>query len=180
MIFMPFVIRFVWGMAALLASLWYPQWDITWALLDKNHPATAFVYDLTGLLILVGLIWAFVRDRSERHGRPADLSRQDRPTLLLIGLLVLAGFILEGARIAMTGTPPGSEWAFAGYLLSALFSPGATLTAFYGYLWYLHAILGGAFIAYLPFSRLLHIILAPIVLGMQAVAGPEHKGDAHN
>jgi nitrate reductase gamma subunit len=180
LIFIPFVIRFTWGMAALLTSLWYPQWGGTWVLLDKNHPATAFVYDLTGLLILLGLIWAFVRDTNQRSSQPADLSRQDRPALLLIGLLVLVGFILEGARIAMTGTPPGSQWAFVGYLLSILFSPGAALTAFYGYLWYLHAILGGAFVAYLPFSRLLHIIVAPIALSMQAVADHGHKTDGHH
>ena len=179
LIFFPFVIRFTWGLIALLASLWYPHWETTWALLDKNHPATAFIFDLTGLMILAGVFWAFLRDREARRHQPGDLAPQDRLALLLIGMLVMVGFLLEGARITMTGHPPGAEWAFIGNLLSGLFSPGKALTALYGYLWYLHAILGGGFIAYLPFSRLLHIILAPIALGLQSVTDHDHKEIKH-
>jgi nitrate reductase gamma subunit len=36
--------------------------------------------------------------------------------------------------------------------------------------WYIHAILTGAFIAYLPFSRLMHIIIAPVVLAINAAS----------
>jgi nitrate reductase gamma subunit len=39
----------------------------------------------------------------------------------------------------------------------------------YGYVWYLHAILTGAFIAYMPFSKLVHIIISPFVLLANAV-----------
>jgi nitrate reductase gamma subunit len=180
LIFMPFLIRFVWGLTALIASLGYPHWAGTWVLLDKNHPVTAFVFDMTGILLLTGLIWAFWRDRQQRATQPADLSRQDRLALLIIGLLVVVGFVLEGARIAMTGQPPGSEWAFVGYALSLLFGASTTLTALYGYLWYLHAILTGAFVAYLPFSRLLHIILAPITLSLQALGDHEHRQKTHD
>jgi hypothetical protein len=34
--------------------------------------------------------------------------------------------------------------------------------------WYLHAVLTGAFIVYLPFSRMLHMVMAPLVLAMNA------------
>jgi nitrate reductase gamma subunit len=173
LIFFPFVIRFTWGLLALATSLWYPQWQTSWVLLDKNHPATALVFDLTGVMILIGVVWAFWRGHQASRRQPVDLARQDRTALLLIGLLVAAGFVLEGARIAMTERPPGAEWAFLGQLLAGLFAPGATLTALYGYLWTLHALLGGAFVAYLPFSRLLHLILAPITLVLQALA--DHK-----
>jgi hypothetical protein len=70
-------------------------------------------------------------------------------------------------RIAMTGYPPGSSWSFVGYPIS-IFWAGATWTGVYGYVWYLHAVLTGAFIAYIPFSRLAHIIIAPVVLAMNA------------
>ena len=54
----------------------------------------------------------------------------------------------------------------------------STLTRVYGYVWYLHAVLTGAFVAYLPFSRLLHVILAPVVLAMGAAPEGKHgKGD---
>jgi len=32
-----------------------------------------------------------------------------------------------------------------------------------------HAVLTGAFISFLPFSRLLHIILSPVVMALNAV-----------
>jgi nitrate reductase gamma subunit len=51
----------------------------------------------------------------------------------------------------------------------------AGLTGYYGYVWYLHAILTGAFVAYLPFSRLFHIIMAPIVLPMSAVSNHRNR-----
>jgi nitrate reductase gamma subunit len=61
-----------------------------------------------------------------------------------------------------------------GYGLSLLFSDASGLTEAYGYIWYIHAILTGAFVAYLPFSRLFHIIMAPVVLAMNAVSEPDH------
>jgi len=179
LIFMPFLIRFTWGLTGLAGSLRFPEWAGTWMLLNKNHPMTALVFDITGVMILAGVIWAFLRDRRHRRIQPADLSRQDRLALLLIGLLVLVGFVLEGVRIAMTGSPPGTRWAFIGYAFSGLFREGETPTTLYGYIWYLHAGLSGAFVAYLPFSRLLHIILAPIALSIQAVLDHEHKRKSH-
>jgi nitrate reductase gamma subunit len=86
-----------------------------------------------------------------------------------MGGIIIFGFILEGMRIAMTGTPQGSQYAFLGYIISRLFT-GADLTGVYGYMWYLHAILTGAFVAYLPFSRMFHMIMAPVVLAMNAAS----------
>ncbi|MGE5840071.1 MAG: hypothetical protein ACM34H_09050, partial [Deltaproteobacteria bacterium] len=74
------------------------------------------------------------------------------------------GFLLEGMRIAMTGFPEGSLYAFLGYGIARLFFGSSSPVIAYGYVWYLHAILTGAFIAYVPFSRLLHIVVSPLVL----------------
>ena len=106
--------------------------------------------------------------------RLPDLPSQDRIALIVIGAIVVVGFVLEGMRIAMTGFPRGSEWAFLGYGISELFSQGSRLVNIYGYVWYLHALLSGAFLAYLPFSRLLHIIVAPLVLTMNAPSDDRH------
>jgi len=72
-------------------------------------------------------------------------------------------------RIAMTGTPAGSQYAFLGYVVSRLFT-GANLSGIYGYMWYGHAILTGAFVAYLPFSRMFHMIMAPVSLSINAAS----------
>jgi nitrate reductase gamma subunit len=142
-------------------------------MLDKNNALTGFVFDLTGLMILIGVILALIRGRVQRAGRVSGLPNQDRTALILIGSIVLVGFILEGMRIAMTGRPGSAAYAFAGFSISRLFSRPSVLSNLYGYGWYLHAILTGIFIVYLPFSRLLHVILSPVVLAWNAVI--EHK-----
>lgn len=174
LIFLPFVLRFLWGLAALVLTTWFKDLSLGWVLVDKNAPATAFVYDLTGLMILVGVVLAWLRGREADKTRLPGLPGQDRAALGLIAGVVAVGFLLEGMRVAMTGHPAGSSWAFLGAALAALFGKGAGLTDLYGYAWYLHAIVTGVFVAYLPFSRMLHILLAPVVLAMNAVSAHEH------
>ena len=155
---------------ALLGSLWIPEQSFVWRLLDKNDPTTGFIFDLTGILLILGLVLSFIRGRRRSLKRVEGLPAQDLSALGLIGAVVLVGFVLEGMRMAMTGMPDGSSYAFAGYALATLFFEGANLTGIYGYVWYAHAVLTGAFVAYLPFSRLLHVIMAPIVLAVNAAA----------
>jgi len=175
LIFYAFVFRFSWGIVALIGSLWKPEWSSVWLMLDKNHPITAFVFDLTGVMVISGVILASVRGWRKKSGQIAALPRQDSVALGLIAGIVVIGFILEGMRIAMTGRPSGSTYAFVGYWISTLFLDPPALTGIYGYIWYLHAILTGAFIAYIPFSRLIHIILAPVVLAMNSIYEHEHR-----
>jgi nitrate reductase gamma subunit len=172
LIFFPFVFRFFWGLVALTSSIWKPEWSWVWAMLDRNHPTTAFLFDLTGIMVILGVVLAFIRGGLRRPSQLPGLPGQDRVALGLIAGIIVVGFILEGMRIFMTGNRDGAGYAFLGYGISMLFSDLRGLTEVYGYLWYIHAILTGAFVAYLPFSRLLHIILAPVVLAMNAVSRP--------
>ncbi len=89
---------------------------------------------------------------------------------------MLVGFVTEAARLALTGWPEGSGYAFLGYPLSRVIA-GAWLTGAYGFLWYLHAALTAAFVAYLPFSRMFHILLAPVVLAVNAAEGHHGQGE---
>jgi len=180
LIFYPFAFRFVWGIIGLVGSLWKPEWTWVWPMLNKNGPATAFLFDLTGIMLILGLSFAFLRGQKQRTGQFPDLPRQDLLALGLIAAIVVIGFILEGMRIAMTGFPEGSCYAFLGYSIGRLLFSAASLTGVYGYVWYVHAVLTGAFLAYLPFSRLLHIIISPLVLLGSAVGrkgeGQRHRG----
>lgn len=175
LIFLPFVFRFSWGFVALTASLWKPEWSSVWAMLDRNNPATALLFDLTGIMVIVGVILASIRGGLKQSSQVPGLPRQDRLALSLIAGIVVVGFILEGIRIAMTGWPGNAEYAVIGFGISRLFSDPTGLTGVYGYIWYVHAILTGAFFAYLPFSRLLHIIMAPVVLAMNAISEQDHR-----
>jgi len=176
LIFFPFLFRFCWGLMALLASIWLPKWQGAWIMLDKNHPLSAFLFDLSGVLVILGVILILVRKYVPGTGdKLKGLPKADWPAYSLMGGIMIVGFLLEAMRIAMTGTPQGSQYAFLGYTISRLFG-GDDLTGIYGYMWYLHAIFTGAFMAYLPFSRMFHMIMAPISLAL-AAAAQQHRSE---
>ncbi|WP_457552207.1 respiratory nitrate reductase subunit gamma [Desulfobacula sp.] len=168
LIFFPFLFRFAFGLTALLCSLFLPDESVSAVMLDKNHALRALSFDITGLMILTGLLLAFVRKGKNSGGTIASLPEPGRGMSAMIALIVLVGFIIEGLRIAMTGWPGGAAWAFLGYGISLLFKDMTGLTDIYGIFWYAHAILTGIFIALIPFTRMSHIITAPIILIMNA------------
>ncbi len=168
LIFFPFLFRFAFGLTALVFSIFLPDWPVTVAMLDKNHAMRAFLFDWTGLMILAGTAAAIIRSRNEQIVNIASLPEPGRGMPALLGLIVLVGFVLEGLRIAMTGWPDGAGWAFFGYGVSLLLKSMSGLTDTYGYVWYAHAILVGAFMALIPFTRMSHIITAPIALIINA------------
>ena len=170
LIFIPFVFRFIWGLIALIASLYFPEGNSAWFMLDKNEPVTALLFDITGIMILIGIILAFIRGTRKNRERLQALPQQDRVALILIVLIVVVGFVLEGIRISMTGQPDNSCYAFIGYVISKLFSNPVASGNVYGGIWYMHANITGIFIAYLPFSKLLHIIMGPLILAANAVS----------
>ena len=178
LIFLPFLFRFTWGIVALVASLWLPDSSLGWDMLHKNHPLTAFVFDLSGVMVLAGAALAALR-RLLGSKKPAAPGMPG-PDWIGIGLIlgiVVVGFILEAMRIAMTGYPPGSAYAFLGHAISLALGSGSWLNGAYGYIWYCHAILTAAFVAYLPFGRMFHIILAPIVLAADAADEHHHEDE---
>ncbi|OGP62478.1 MAG: hypothetical protein A2V65_12315 [Deltaproteobacteria bacterium RBG_13_49_15] len=165
----PLTLRFGWGMIALIGSLWMPETRFPWLMLNKNHPICGFVFDFTGVMIISGAVMAIVRNIKDRPMQLPSLPKKDRLATGLIGTIVLVGFALEAIRIAMTDFPPGSGYAFIGNGAGRLFIGMTGLDSIYGYIWYVHAALAGIFIAYLPFSGMFHIILAPVVLAINAV-----------
>ncbi len=175
LIFYPFIFRFVWGVSALLASLWRPEWSATWVMLNKNHPLTAFLFDLSAMMVIIGIVGMIMRRLQKRSNEKlSGLPPADWTAYALLGSIIIVGFILEGMRIAMTGSPDGAAYAFVGDAIGRMLA-GFELTGIYGYVWYLHAILTGAFLVYLPFSRMFHMIIAPISLAMNAAAESHNK-----
>jgi nitrate reductase gamma subunit len=171
LIFFPFLMRFCWGLIALVVSLWWPEWQGIWIVLDKNHPSTAFLYDLSGVLVILGVVLVIIRKYLQGYESKLEgLPKSDWLVFSLLGSIIIVGFILEGMRIAMTGIPEGAQYAFGGYLISQLFV-GADLTGNYGYMWYVHTILTGVFVAYLPFSQMFHMIMVPVALAINATSG---------
>ncbi len=175
LIFWPFVIRFTWGLVALIGSLVWPGNPWVWQMLDKNNPVTAVLFDLTGLLVLFGIALAVFRKHISRDEETVNgLPERDWLAVTLLAAIIIVGFILEGARIALTGEADINHFAFVGWTLSFLWIGVNGLSELYGYIWYLHALLTGVFVIYLPFSGMLHLIIAPLVMALNS-ADTDHS-----
>ena len=160
LIFYSFAFRFFWGITALFLSLHAPDLGISRYMIDKNAPVNAFMFDLTGCLAMAGLfLICYVRRLKIKS--PHIIPSLDYPAFTLLMGVLAVGFVLEGMRIAMTGFPPGSEFSFIG-LIVADFMSGVRITECYGWVWRAHAVLAGATLIYLPFSRLKHMIMTPL------------------
>ncbi len=120
----------------------------------------SLVLDLAGLVAIIMLSGLLVR---RYLMRPVGL--ENRPdNVLMHGLLLailLSGFVIEGARMAVTelGTPLAS-WSPIGLLIAKAVSGygEASLRALHRTTWWLHLLLVAGFIAVIPFSKLRHIL----------------------
>ncbi|MDI6893050.1 MAG: heterodisulfide reductase-related iron-sulfur binding cluster [Bacillota bacterium] len=117
--------------------------------------------DVFGALAALGLVMALVR---RYLVRPARLDNRGEDALILGGLLfvVVNGFALEALRLA-AAPDPWQGWTPVGALLAAPLAGvrAATLMAWHRVLWWVHLSTALALVAWLPFSKLLHIVTGP-------------------
>ncbi|NNF99891.1 MAG: hypothetical protein HKM93_10975 [Desulfobacteraceae bacterium] len=171
-IFMAMILRLLLSLFTGVVYAISPNSGISLILIDKNHPFTALTYDLLGLFILVGVVWAVC---IRYVVKPVHVTSEfeDNITLGIVGLLTLCGFLAEAVRMVMTGVPPQlGGYAIVGYPMSRLIS-GIPMdwSRVYPVLWYIHAVLGACFIAYLPFGKLKHVFNVPLTYFIESVAG---------
>ncbi|MBB5349289.1 4Fe-4S dicluster domain-containing protein [Desulfoprunum benzoelyticum] len=159
---------FFWGFALLFVgtALIVIQADFTDLLFDVVFLKGAFyklfslVLDLAGLAALVTLFALLIR---RWVIRPAGLltSRDD---LIMHGLLfaiLLTGFFIEGARMAVTEAGnPLAAWSPVGMGLAGLVGGlgESTLLALHRGLWWFHLLLAVLFIGLIPFTKFRHIL----------------------
>jgi nitrate reductase gamma subunit len=157
---------FTWGM-----SQFWPTASLTQTLVNKNAPPVAFAYDFLAVLVIVGALWALLRRALDTEMREVTTGGDVAITALL-GAIFLFGFVVEGARLLVTGVPLDQAiYSFGGYASSlALRLVPVDWASLYGYLWWVHAALVGAFVAYLPFSKLFHILAGPMLLTIRGLA----------
>jgi cytochrome b subunit of formate dehydrogenase/nitrate reductase gamma subunit len=169
LIYLPFFLRFFIGLILLILSKSFPMSPEVALLLDKNYPPIAFAFDFLGVCIIIGIVGATMR-RFQNRSQKALATGQDFVVLGLIGAILLTGFVVEAMRILLTAIPISVALpSFLGYPLSLFFSPfPIRWEVVYPYGWYIHAILTGALIAYLPFSKMFHILVSPLVFVIKA------------
>ncbi len=175
LILWPFVARcllgvFTWGMAQ-----FWPTAPLTQTLVNKNAPSVAFVYDSLAVLIIIGALFALLRRALDRQMRDITTTGDVVITAVLGGVFVV-GFIVEGVRLIVTSVPfEQAIYSFVGYPISLSLSLlPVDWASVYPYLWWLHAALAAAFIAYFPFSKFFHIIVSPLLLTISQLANEKH------
>jgi Fe-S oxidoreductase/nitrate reductase gamma subunit len=123
----------------------------------------SLIVDLFGGLALVGIAMAAVR-RWIRRPRQLVYTDQASWILALIFAIVVTGFLVEGWRIAATHDP-WAAWSPIGSVVAALSAPlmsESVLRTAHAGGWWLHLLLVYGFIAWAPFTKLLHIVTAPL------------------
>lgn len=141
-----------------------------WSFLRGNfYLGFSFIMEVFGLLVLIGVIMAAVRryvinpDRLGYKGKP-DNTPDDAIVLLLIAGIIITGFIIESLRIYVTkDIAPWETASFVGWALSNAFTgiDFDTAKSLHKVSWWTHTLIALGFIAYIPYSRLLHIITTP-------------------
>ena len=121
-----------------------------------------FAADIAGLLIIIGIGMAAFR-RYITKPRTMENTFDDAWSLVLLGLIVLTGFIIEGMRIAVAGDP-WKALAPAGWMTSMLFTG---ITPHNGqvahvWLWWGHTVLAMAWIASIPYTKFFHFLALPM------------------
>ncbi|MFC1982860.1 (Fe-S)-binding protein [Chloroflexota bacterium] len=139
---------------------------------EFNHGSFYLIYslvtDIGGMMAIIGVIMAMVRRYGYRPDR-MDNKWDDLVALLLILVIVVTGFIVEGLRIAATELKTNPEWASwspGGYVLAIAFSglSEGALRIWHAIMWWFHIILSLGAIVYVAlfYSKLFHIIWDPI------------------
>lgn len=143
---------------ALQADFGLPVFQGGWYLFIK------WSANLFGTLAVLGLGLAAWR----RYGaRLPQLDNRPEDGLILAGLFLLlgTGFLLEALRMAAQPAP-WDGWALTGWWLSGFFAgwPEKTLAGLYQLVWWGHLVLFALLLAYVPYSKLFHILLVPLAV----------------
>lgn len=119
------------------------------------------VLDVFGVLFLIGLALAMVIRARKIRPRLRD-GMVDQAFLLLLLLIGIGGYIIEGIRISEMQISH-AVWSPVGYGLSVLFQGHSIFSGGSYPIWWLsHAILTFILVAIIPYTKLFHFLTAPL------------------
>jgi len=151
------------------------------------------VLNLFGTGLIIGVLAMMVR-RAFIRPRKLDYARPDRGPedpqfdrrvyrvgdwafVLILLVITLTGFLLEGVRIAME-TPGYGGTQFGGWIVAQAIGglPESTLAGLRHGLWWFHGLLAIAWVASIPFTKAAHMITSYLSLSLRdPMAGKQLK-----
>ncbi len=140
----------------------------------KGYLFTKVWGDSFGLALLLGLVLAGIR---RFILKPAQQGNKQMDIYLVAFLfwLTLSGFFLEGLRLSLS---PGGMDSYS--FIGRLFMPAGIFTVeqlkfMLVATWSIHAFSALALLVYLPHSKMMHSILAPVVIALNASEESERE-----
>jgi Fe-S oxidoreductase/nitrate reductase gamma subunit len=165
-----------WGMGFLFAGTTLVILNILFGLPifegRFNQWFMSFGLDTAGLAALIGVFGLFINRLSASKRLVAVKPRKGFiPMELAIMAILVSGFFLEGLRIAGTTHESG---AWVGNTVAVMVSAFPDALVWHQIFWWAHGLAALAFIAWIPFSPLAHLVLAPLNTGLSVpIAGPK-------
>jgi Fe-S oxidoreductase/nitrate reductase gamma subunit len=140
------------------------------------------VFNAAGVAAIIGTLMLVAR-RAFSSEPQLDYTRAEDPDggysrarlvagdwLFIGGLLaiLLTGFLIQGLRIDGSHFPSFERWTWMGYLVAEAWrgvgiGPSLAIRV-HPYLWWVHVALALAFVAYLPWSKAVHMLSSPVNL----------------
>jgi Fe-S oxidoreductase/nitrate reductase gamma subunit len=147
----------------LLNMLLFFPWTITFPR-GRADLIYELVMDIAGVMILAGVFMAFFR-RLVLRPKTLESRWDDYYALILLTLIPLLGFTMEGTRLLAT-TSPWAAWSPVGNLVGRLMAfLGMTTqgaTQLHDVLWWVHAGVALVLVASIPFTKMRHMVYIPL------------------
>jgi Fe-S oxidoreductase/nitrate reductase gamma subunit len=163
MIFWGVAIQVLGTIINILNMALFLPWVITFPR-DNWYLGYELVMDIAGGMILLGVLMAAIR-RYIWRPKYLDTKWDDTVALILLFLIAVVGFTNEGSRLLVT-RPEWAVWSPIGnWTANLLAAAGLTVTQAAGWhdaLVYVHVILALSLVALLPFTKMRHLINAPL------------------
>jgi Fe-S oxidoreductase/nitrate reductase gamma subunit len=138
-------------------------WVITFPR-DNWYLGYELVMDIAGVMILLGVLMAAIR-RYIWRPKYLDTKWDDTLALILLFLIAFVGFTNEGIRLMVT-RPDWAAWSpvgnWAASIMTATGFPVQEAAAWHDALVYVHVILALTLVALLPFTKMRHLVNAPL------------------
>ena len=137
--------------------------------LNKDHPLMALPNETFGLVLLAGGAYAGLR-RLFWPGPNLPSERPDVLALALLAFIAISGYPLESLRLLAEAVPAqAARYSYIGWPLARLLAPlGLRWAEWHFWLFQVHVLAASTLFIYWPFSKMLHVLAAPLVAGLGA------------
>lgn len=147
---------------------------ISWT--GRFYTSSSFLLDLFGLGFVVALPVAMARRGGLTRVRPSS-KPIDAAILWLLLVIGVTGFVTEALRIAHSFPPFEQNVSFVAWIMARGFESvgisGEAVRPWHLASWWLHMVTALGFLALIPYTKMLHVLVAPAQI---AVAEPRNSG----